>query len=628
MKQFYTLFLLFAVFLTFGQASPNKYDYFVQFNGSQLSKKVSIDAVLNHPIITKYISKKPDFDLRKYNSIIKLDQKITISGNFLDSVPYYQVTIPIKNKEAVRQYLVEKLGAKEKADSIETGLIKGLGKYAVFTPKDVKKTFAWNDNYLVVFELTKRLPHKSYDLADYSVDNDTLPVESTYEETVVVEAPQGVPEVPNSPKITEPSTKHNEPIMADVPAVPIDAVEEDYLYDGNPFAEHTAEQIEFDRKLAQQQSEIIKSLFENGFTAPSSAKINEQADISIWVDYGGAISSLYSMYNYPFSIFGGYNKFLPMQKNFGNFVKGINLDFYFDNDNARIEEVVEYSKEIADVVSKIGNRKINKNIFNYFPSEKPLGYMSYHINTKAALENIPSLMSEMFQNPSFGKEDVTVITDLISTIVDEEATAKLFDGDLSAFLYDVKDVEVMTKKYGYDENYEEKVTEEKAKKSIPLFSVIFTSTHPTFGDKLLQLGVRKKVLVQNGNYYQIIGPKEYGDLFILKEKDVVVVSNTKDYFKSGNGSFVSETKKDLSKNSLYGKLSIAQTVKAFGQNAKEEDLKRFNRISTQFSDIAMEAPKKLIDNKFKFVLKLNSLKSDKNIILQTLDLADEMMNSK
>ncbi|MDY0990046.1 hypothetical protein SOM12_21620 [Flavobacterium sp. CFBP9031] len=607
MKHFYTLIFLFATYFSFGQTVPEKYDYFVQFNGSQLSKKVSVDEVLNHPILTKYISKKPDFDLRKYADIIKLNEKVTIHGNFLDSVPFYQVTIPVKSKEAVRKYLIEKQGANGTNSSIED-----FGKYEVYTPNGVKRSFVWNDNYLVVIELTKRLPSKFYDVAETSVATDSVSISEPYEETTVIEAPVYPPAIP------VPAERSTDSIILEEPA------ENDYLYDGNPYEEYTVEQAEFDKKLAERQREIIKALFENGFTAPISPKINVAADISSWVNYGGMMSSLYSMYNYPLSLFGGYDKYLPMQNNFGNFIKGINLDFYFDNDNARIEEEVEYSPEIANVVSKISNRKINKNIFNYFPAQKPLGYISYHGNTKAALENFPLLMTELFQNPKFAKEDITLITDLISTIVDEEATAKLFDGDLSAFLYDVKEVEVMTKKYGYDENYEEKITEEKVKKEIPLFSVIFTSTHPTFGDKLLQLGVRKKVLVQNGNFYTIVGTQEYDNIFILKDKDVVIVANTKEYFGAGNGSFTKDTKKDLSKNYISGKLNIAQTVKTFGKNAKDSELDRMTKISSQFSDIAIESPKKLIDNKLKFVFKLNSFKSDKNIILQTLDMAAEM----
>ncbi|WP_427875637.1 hypothetical protein [Flavobacterium sp. MMS24-S5] len=80
----------------------------------------------------------------------------------------------------------------------------------------------------------------------------------------------------------------------------------------------------------------------------------------------------------------------------------------------------------------------------------------------------------------------------------------------------------------------------------------------------------------------------------------------------------------MNKNYISGKLNIAQTVKTFGKNAKDSELDRMTKISSQFSDIAIESPKKLIDNKLKFVFKLNSFKSDKNIILQTLDMAEEM----
>ena len=218
------------------------------------------------------------------------------------------------------------------------------------------------------------------------------------------------------------------------------------------------------------------------------------------------------------------------------------------------------------------------------------------------------------------------MTDLISTIVDEEATAKLFDGDLSFFLHDVKEVEVTAKKYGYDENYEEKITEEKVKKTIPLFSVIFTSTHPTFGDKLLQLGVRKKVLVQKGNDYVITDVKEYGDIFIRKDKDVVIIGNTLNYFNTGSGSFVKEAKQDLSKNYMFGKMNIAQSINAFGNagKAKPEELNKILKVSEQFTDIVFDSPKKITNNKLKFELRLNASKSDKNIILQTLDLAQEL----
>lgn len=600
MKQFYTLLLLLATYLTFGQINNNEYDYFVQFNGNQLSKKVSVAEILNHPIVTKYSAKKPDLDFTKYTSLIQLDQKITIHGKFSDSIPYYQVTIPVKSKEAVKQFITKEFG-NGAAENVE---IKDLGKYAVFNPKGKNKTLAWNDNYLVILELTQRLPSSFYTSESQPVFQDSIAIDEVYQET----------------KSDENSIMIEAPLNDGTIAV------EEAPVEYTPNAEYTIQEATFNLEQTEKLNQIIKSLFENGFIAPTSEKINANADISSWINYSSAMTSLYSAYNYPMAIFGGYDKFLPMQKNFGNFIKGINLDFYFDNNNARVEEVVEYSPQLAEVVSKITNRKINKNVFNYFPSEKPLGYVSYHLNTKAALENFPSLMTDIFQSPKLIKEDIAVVTDLVSTIVDEEATATLFDGDLSAFLYGFKEVEVMTKSYEYDENYEEKITDKKTKKSVPLFSVIFTSTHPTFADKLIQLGVRKKVLVQKDNCYVVTGTKEYGDIFIKKDKDVIVIANTLDYFSAGNGTFSGEAKKDLKKNYMFGKLNIAELINAFGKSGevKPSELGKFSKFSEQFSDITFESPKKIINNKVVFGFKLNSLKSDKNIILQTLDLAQEL----
>ncbi|MEP6805309.1 MAG: hypothetical protein ABI892_12355 [Flavobacterium sp.] len=586
MKYFYTFLLLFAIHLTFGQVNQQQYDYFVQFNGNQLSRKVNIADVLNHPLMNKYKESKDYFDLDKYVALFQLDQNITIHGNFTDSIPYYQVTIPIKSRASFRQFMIEK-----HTDSVEVPVIQDFAKYSVYVPKNQKMSFAWNDNYLVIVELTKKYTSQKYNW--------------NHQDSI---------------SVTEPYTEAAE-IAVDT--VVIDQTEEDYSGINN--AGYEKAEADFNILQSEKQNLFIKSLFENGFVAPTSQKVNITADISSWLNYSSVMSKFKETYG-ALSQFASYNKFLPLQQNASNLVKGINLDFYFDNDNARVEEIIEYSESMAAVAEKIISRKVNKNIFNYFPDQKPLGYMSYHINSKAALENFPSLTAQLFQNPQIVKEDVTLIADLISTIVDEEATATLFDGDLSMFLYHMKEIEVTTKSYGYDENYEEKVTEQKVKKNIPLFSVVFTSTHPTFGDKLIQLGIRKKMLVQKGDFYQITGIEDYGNIFIKKDKDVVVIANTLDYFNTGKGSFTKEAKKALKKNYISGQLNFGGIANIYDKtsDAKENESKKIKIVSQQFRDITFESPKKLIDNKLIFEFKLNTIKSDKNIILQTLDLADEL----
>jgi len=589
MKQFFTFLILFAFSLAYSQTLSKKQDYFVQFNGNQLSKKVSVAEVLNHSVLKNYKDGKADLNIEKYANLLKLDQKITVHGNYSDSIPYYQITIPIKNRNDIKTFLAEK---DKENDSLANPTIEDFAQYSLYNSSDKKTTIAWNDSHLVIFGLTKKYTYNDYPVTT-AIDSAATVSDSS---VVIVETSE-------------------EPV--------VDTAYVDYT--DNYYANFQKEQTAFDSIQSISQNRFIKLLFENGFTVPSSDKVHENADISCWIDYASAMASFNSAYM-ALAQFTTYNKFLPNQKNLGNFVKGINVDFYFDNDNARIEEIVEYSKPIADLVGKISNRKVNKNIFNYFPAQKPLGYMTYHFNAKEMLNSFPTLTAEIFSNPYILKEDISVATDLISTIIDEEATATLFDGDLSLFLYDVVEMEVTTKTFEYDENYESKEVVKTIKKAVPQFSVIFTSTHPTFADKLIQLGVRKKGLTQKGNYYEIKGTQEYGNLFIFKEKDVVIIGNNIDAIFPKDNSFSKEIKKELKQNYISAKVSLDKLVTAYSNSgeAKESEIKSLNRMAQQFSDVTMYSSKKLIDNKLKFELKLNSKKTDKNIILQTLDLVDEL----
>lgn len=596
MKQFFTYLILLITLVANSQAISKKYDYFIQFNGDQLSKKVSVADVLNHSLIKQYKEKNADFDFQLYADLFKLDQKTTVNGNFTGETPYYQITIPARNRSKIKDFM-QKLNAKKEADSLPQATIQEFPLYTLLTTGDKKTSIAWNDNYFVIIEFTKKYPSNLY-------ENDSIQEEVTLE-------------VAPEETVEEPAEETEEEME--------ERIRIDSLIADEDFKKYERERVAFDSLQLIEQTNFVKTLFENGFTAPTSDKITANADISSWVDYGTAMSSFYKSFGvlYPFTT---YKEFLPTQKNYGDFVKGMNIDFYFDNNGARLEQIVEYSDPIATIAGKITNRRINNRIFKYFPNQKPLGYLSYHINSKAALENIPLLTSKILDNPKFQKEDIAIVTDLISTIVDEEATARLFDGDLSMFLYGTKEIEITKKTYEYDENYEETEVLKKIEKTVPLFSIIFTSTHPTFGDKLIQLGVRKNLLVQKGNYYEITGTKEYGDMFILKDKDVIVIGNSLDYLQSGDGGFAKDTQKELKTNYFLAKLNIAETANAYKNSEKPKiaDVKRLDQLAKQFSDISILSSKKLKNNKLKFELKLNSLQSNKNIILQTLDFVEEL----
>ena len=53
---------------------------------------------------------------------------------------------------------------------------------------------------------------------------------------------------------------------------------------------------------------------------------------------------------------------------------------------------------------------------------------------------------------------------------------------------------------------------------------------------------------------------------------------------------------------------------------KEKDTEKITKASKQFKNIEFKSSKKLKNNKMKFEMEFNSNYSDKNIILQSLDL--------
>lgn len=597
-RSFYFLFL-FAYSLIYSQSPEQEFDYFVQFNGNQLSKKISVTELINHSLIKSFTEKSPVYNLEQYDALFKLDQKISLHGNFKDSLAYYQITIPIKNREAIKNFILEKSVPKDSLGFEDSPLIEDFEKYSLFVSTEKNTSVAWNDDYLIIFKYTG-----SYNYPDYTRETTNQETIEIDEEIPTEEPETETVEIPEEQQQNE--TEEEDPVISSY----------DYYLD---------QKTVFESLQLEQQNEHIKTLFENGFVAPHSDKINAKADVSSWINYSSAVSSMSNLYGK--ALMKSFSSYLPTEKNFDNFIKGINLNFYFNNDHVRVEETIEYNKTVVEIMKKVTTRKINNSIFNYFPNEKPLAYMSYHINTAELLKNIPSLTTDMLSITAFKGEDLTIVSDLINTIIDEEETAKLMDGDISLFLYDVIEKEITTKSYNYDENYERIEVENTTKKSIPLFSVVLTSTHKTIGDKLIQLGLRKGFLLANENYYEIEGTEKFGGLYIIKDQDVVVISNSKNHFKnSSNSAFAKELKKELKQNYFVGNINIEKIGALYNKQKESESSEtlKIKKFSEQFKEARIQSSKKLQDNKLKIDFILKTSKSDKNIILQTLDLMSEI----
>ncbi|MFD2908667.1 hypothetical protein ACFSX9_07945 [Flavobacterium ardleyense] len=626
-KIFYFLFLFPA--LLFSQGNQEKYDYFIHFNTPQFSKKVSIDKVLEHKVFKSFTSDSSNVKLNEFISYLDESKSVVINGNFSDSISYYQITFHIKDVKGLHSYIQSKVDASNLSslDSIADS-IKTYANYSVYSPKEIDNTFAWNDSNFIIYE---SFPSYNYaGIANYETAADSTYYDEEYDEEYIDE----VAPVDNSEYAVEVYEQHavEEVTVQDVVAIEAqeatweeEEYEEEYEedYDNEEYYKQLEEQNRLESIAERKKKQVIQEeqialLFENGFEFPTSTKINPNADIAAWVNYQNAyerINSFVSMFKYIFSI-----KENPSVA--ANMIKGMSLDIFFENDKARAEQTIEYSEALASVMQKIISRKPNKNIFNYFPKENPLAFMSYHFSTKDALKSYPELTEQMMAGMPFEKEDAAIAIDLITTIVDEEAVATLFDGDLSMFLHSVEQYEHTYTSTTYDEDYEEINEEKTIIKTRPVFSMVMTSSHPTMLNKLLDLGVRKNEFEKKNNYYIIKEATELGTIALIKDGDVFVITNGLNYLNNGSKSkYAKQMQKQLSKNSLYGNLDMQRFIKSMmTNNDLGNETEKLLQMSNQFKNIELKSSKKLKGNKMKLELEMNSNYSDKNIVLQALDL--------
>ena len=617
-KIFYFLFL-FPV-LVFSQEKLEKYDYFVQFNTQQFAKKVNIDSLFNHKVFKSVNQADSDFKLNDFISFIDKSNPVTIHGNFTDSITYYQMTFPLKDVNGWNAFIQNKVNNNNSktTDSIKE-VIKTNSKYTVYSPKKDDFTMAWNDGNFIIYGLIET--NNNFTNADFSDAmlvsySAAVAVDEEYYEDSPVEVIE-IEEVAPIEEIVEKRIGVEEAISEDENIEVVEAVEDEEYKKW--IASFEKEQAEQRIQKQEKQEEQIALLFENGFVTPTSTKVSTNADIASWINYEAVYGKMSSFYYLLGSINSNNGR-----NNSNNSIKGMNVDFYFENNKARMEQKVEYSESLANVMQKVVARKPNKNIYNYFPKQEPLAYFSYHSSTEELLKNYPEIMEQLLSNMPIDKQDTEILTDLISTIVDEEATATLFDGDISMFLHAMESYESTFMSRTYDENYEEVEEEKTITKTRPIFTMIMTSTHPKMGDKLLNLGVRKNLLQKGDGYYLINQSEDLGDMIILKKGDVMVFTNGLNYLNDGSKSdFTKKVKKDLSKNYFYGNFEMQRFFKAYLLNQDlGSDTAKMIRLGNQFKNMEFKASNKLNNHIMKLEMEINSNFSNENIILQTLDLID------
>ncbi len=277
-------------------------------------------------------------------------------------------------------------------------------------------------------------------------------------------------------------------------------------------------------------TDYAKQLFNyNGASIRSNQSYLKSKDskssATLWVsNYGGMINDM--MKSSMYYAFGNSDLVHRNRMGFGSMV----AQLYFEEDKARMTSKLEINDKWAKTFKNIYASKLDKSFFKYFNEKDVLSYASFAMNTEALLDEYPRLMSEVYGGmlPEY-EEETSVVAELFSVIVDEEAVAELVTGDMLFILNDIIEKDIAYTTYEYDDDYNETEVKKTKKEASPDFTIIIGSENEKLLFRLIKLGVKHEAFETKKNYYKLNLPsKTPFDLFaVIKDEKIFLTTSEK-----------------------------------------------------------------------------------------------------
>lgn len=276
----------------------------------------------------------------------------------------------------------------------------------------------------------------------------------------------------------------------------------------------------------------------------------KNASATLWVrNYGMLMTDL-------FKSFGGY--LYPMYAEGGNQniygVEEVTANLFFDKNDARILLDMSVSSDMKKSFKKIYNKRMSRNLVNSFDHDKALAFWSISIDTEETLKEYPELLHKMYGGilPKF-QEEMEIVGDLFSLVIDEEAVGKLVTGDALLVLNDFSKQEVEYTTYEYDKDYKRKEVTKTKEEIVPDFTLMIGSEEEELLSKFFRLGEKHKALKIENNVVEFKTKKSDipFNLYSVIKNNVLYLTTSKTNALSiarGNNSFNTKKHSKLVRN--------------------------------------------------------------------------------
>ncbi|MBK8564743.1 MAG: DUF4836 family protein [Saprospiraceae bacterium] len=365
-------------------------------------------------------------------------------------------------------------------------------------------------------------------------------------------------------------------------------------------------------------------------------------DVHFWMDYSLFTESITKMQTG--GLGGGMaatNSYAQAMAAMGGFMNVFYKDTYvsmglnFENGRMAIRSQLFSNEDMKRFYSKALDAKFNKKFLRYVKGgDEMFGYFYVNYNVKNTIEETKTLLYKTFAaTPQYGQLASDAMK-ILGIFIDEEAIGNLLKGDLMVSVSGMQTVEVKTKTFDYDADFNFTERDTTIMQNMPIFTALASYGNGADIQKFIDLGIHSNVLVKERNFYKVAVPGMEGQNFFLAKHDGLLIFTNNQYLMQQNLATGFEKKlrlpknhkKRLCKNGSVVYWNIPNTIKAAAGSQADSNIGLtgwMNNLGKEFYSVEMTTSKKVGDA-VESEMFLNMTNKDMNALQQFFNFVNDV----